>query len=147
MQLMTRLLKRFVLPFALPLVLSACAQTGGSTAPTLATMSGTNWTAMTMSGMASIESDKSTLRFLSDKEVAGSGGCNTFSGPARMDAGKMMLGPIVSTKRACVGPVQAQESMFFKHLSEVRGARMLGDDLVLTNANGDTLLRLRKMPL
>lgn len=143
---MTSFFKRFVLPFALPFMFSACAQTGGNKGPTLATMSGTNWTVLTMAGIAAITADRSTLRFMSDKEVAGFGGCNNFNGPVRMEAGKLMFGPIVSTKRACVGPTQEQETLFFKHLNDVRSARMLGEDLVLTNANGDTLLRLRKLP-
>lgn len=60
-----------------------------------------------------------------EQRVTGYGGCNRFSGSARFGAGSLALGPLVSTKRACVGEGQAREHAYFKALIEV--SKVFGD--------------------
>jgi heat shock protein HslJ len=137
-----------ILPFAF--LLSACVSDstgGGSSANDLTPqkMSGSAWGVMTITGLSVVESNKSTLNFVNAEQVQGSGGCNSFSGAMKVEGGVLRLGPIIATKRGCVGPIQAQEDRFLKALADVRGMKMQGEDLVLTNDKGEVLSRLRKM--
>jgi heat shock protein HslJ len=133
------------LPLSIPFIFTACATGGGAKPISLAEMVGTQWGAMTISGMPVVEPGKSTLRFVSEKEVSGSGGCNGFSGAMKMEGGQLKIGPLLATKRGCVGPIQQQESQFLKQLQEARNFKMIGEDMVLVDANGQSLLLLRKM--
>lgn len=60
-----------------------------------------------------------------EQRVTGYGGCNRFSGTARFGAGSLGLGPLVSTKRACVGEGQTREHAYFGALIQV--SKLFGD--------------------
>lgn len=78
-----------------------------------------------------------------DSRVSGNGGCNRYSGPADMAAGKARFGPLVATRMACENlPV---EQAYFAAMEKVRGYRLDGDGaLLLTDDANRILIKLMR---
>ena len=114
-------------------------------APAAATplaLAGTEWAAFAIDGKAEVVNPKPKLRWLSADKVAGTGGCNGFTGPSvATAAGGLVLGPLASTGRACLSMPGSQEDMFFKALETTRKARIERDQLVLMDETGKQLAR------
>lgn len=80
----------------------------------------------------------STLKVESDGRVHGNGGCNRFSGEAKIDGAKIKFEKVVATRMACLD--STIETALFKALNEVdsfvieSGDLMLkkGDDVIAT---------------
>lgn len=138
-------------------LLSACAvapSSKGSTpptttssapgAPTALSLAGTEWVAFAIDGKAEVVNPKPKLRWLSADKVAGTGGCNGFTGPSLAGPSSLALGPLASTGRACLSMPGSQEDMFFKALELTRKAKMERDQLVLMDESGKQLARLLK---
>ena len=130
----------------LALALGACGDDDddvSTDAAAASTLTGTSWTLAS----ASIDGDDvaavgtSTLAFGDDgTTVAGSTGCNQFSGTYTQSGSDLTieLGPV--TLRACVDPgATAQEAAILAHLPEVASYSADGQ-LVLTDADDVTLL-------
>ena len=62
-----------------------------------------------------------TFLFASDGRVSGSTGCNNFSGEYVVDGDKIDIGPLATTRRACVPALGDQESRFLDVMSDVTG--------------------------
>jgi heat shock protein HslJ len=73
-----------------------------------------------------------------DGSVAGSSGCNTYSGGYEASGDAMIIGPLAATRMACIGPLQVQESVYFGLLDQVDTFDVSGDELTLSS--GDTIL-------
>ena len=131
-------MRRPLLDVGVALVFAAllgCATAAG------APLRGTTW-ALPASGTAappSFKLDNSELR------VSGFAGCNRISGSFVLDGSKLSFGSVVSTRRACY-PDDGAETRFLKALSEVRGWRMEGAQLVLLSDTGGSLLRFAPVP-
>lgn len=120
------------------LPLAACAS-GSPALPGLdaSTLVGSAWT-------QGIGANSPRLQFATATSVNGTGGCNTFSGPAELSGSKMKLGPLATTKKLCIGPSQAVEDAFYRALQNTQSARLDGGQLVLLDAKGEELARLDK---
>ena len=112
------------------------------TAPTALTLAGTEWAAFAVDGKAEITNPKPKLRWLSADKIAGTGGCNGFSGPSVATPDSLRLGPLASTGRACLSMPGSQEDLFFKAIELTRKARIDRDQLVLMDESGKQLARL-----
>jgi heat shock protein HslJ len=78
-----------------------------------------------------------TALFAADGTVAGSGGCNTYSGTYTTDGQALDFGPLVATEMACANPaVSRQESSYFAALDKVATFAFNGDRLQLRAADG-----------
>jgi len=75
------------------------------------------------------------LEFVTSERVAGYTGCNMMSGGWRMEGGAVRVGPLVSTKRACVGPESEIERRVVAALAGT--VKREGDRLVFTGAGGE----------
>jgi len=73
-----------------------------------------------------------------DGVVAGSGGCNTYSGSYTVDGDAISFGPIASTLIACEDPIGSQEFAFFAALGRADSFDVSGGTLTLSE--GDTEL-------
>ena len=114
-------------------------------APAPLTLAGTEWSAFAIDGKAEVVNPKPKLRWLSADKVAGTGGCNGFTGSSvSTTPGSLALGPLASTGRACLSMPGSQEDMFFKALELTRKARIERDQLVLMDESGKQLARLLK---
>ena len=130
----------------LPLValaLGACANAPEATAPSRApaaapaaaplSLAGTRWI-----GVVEGSPDPRSLprlEFITSERVAGYTGCNMMSGGWRMEGGTVRVGPLVSTKRACVGPESEIERRVVAALAGT--VKREGDRLVFTGAGGE----------
>ncbi len=80
--------------------------------------------------------------------VAGSSGCNTFSGPYEEDGAQLRIGPLATTEIACTEPegVDEQERGYVAALASVVRFEQAGPKLTLFNAKDQmavTLVRPR----
>jgi len=85
---------------------------------------------------------KLTLTFVPDGKVAGSAGCNRFTGTYSVDSEKVTIGNIAATRKLCTGPdeVMEQELAFLEALGATAIARIEGDRLELRSAEGALLV-------
>ena len=77
-----------------------------------------------------------TAVFGEDGTVAGSAGCNTFSGPYAVDGDGIEIGPLAATRKACQEAVTAQEAAYLKALESATTYAIAGDALELRDASG-----------
>lgn len=84
------------------------------------------------------------LQFLSPTQLGGSGGCNGFGGPVKVEAGQWQIGPLASTRKLCLGPEMDVEKQFFARIERVRAARLADGRLELQDAAGAVVLRLTR---
>ena len=76
-----------------------------------------------------------------DGRVAGSTGCNRFTGTYAVDAESLALGPLATTLMACLPPRDAVERAYVAALERVARWHVEHGELALLDANGDELLR------
>jgi heat shock protein HslJ len=104
---------------ALALMLAAC--TGSPSASPAATggedrLAGTDWALQSMGDEAVPAGITATLSFL-DGTASGSSGCNTFSGAYATDGpSNISIGPLASTRKACIEAVMAFEQSYLSAL-------------------------------
>jgi len=98
-----------------------------------ASLAGTRWI-----GVVAGNPDPRTLprlEFVSSERVTGYTGCNMLNGGWHVEGATIRVGPVVSTKRACVGPEGEVERRFVAVIGGV--VTREGDRLVFTGANGE----------
>ncbi len=115
-------------------------------APTAAPVSlaGTSWVAFAVNGVPEVVAPKPKLRWTAADRIAGTGGCNGFTGRSTTALEDLHLGPLDSTGRACLSMPGSQEDMFFKALESTQKARIERDQLVLLDGNGKQMARFMK---
>ena len=98
-----------------------------------ASLSGTRWL-----GVVAGNPDPRTLprlEFVNAERVTGYTGCNMLNGGWRVEGATIRMGPLVTTKRACIGPEDDVERRLLASLGGV--VTREGDRLVFTGANGE----------
>lgn len=76
-----------------------------------------------------------------DGRVAGSTGCNQYSGSYTVEGDSLELGQLASTQMACAPPADRIEQSYVAALDRVARWRLDGDELVLSDADGAEVLR------
>jgi heat shock protein HslJ len=149
--LAVRTLGRVTITGLLLVTAAACGSDGGSsssttstsTAPAASPLDGTQWS-LRDSADFQTQGVAVTLEF-ADGRVSGTGGCNNYSGPYRVQGSDLTIGPdLASTKMSCPPPADAVESKYLATLPNVRRFAVQGDTLQLSDADGTTLLELTK---
>jgi len=131
----------------LALSLSACAIPAERLNEPLATpdvLMGSRWLAQGIVPPHAPARTVPQLRFVSPTQVAGSGGCNSFSGPLSTTGTVWQIGPLASTRKFCMGPEMETEKHFLASLERVRSATLSEGVLALKDAAGGVLLRLTR---
>ena len=123
------------LALACALGLAACAgPPGPSAAAAPAPLAGTRWV-----GVVEGDPDPRTLprlELLAGGRLAGFTGCNIMSGTWREEAGEARFGPIMATKRFCVGaPGEVERRLVSALAAGARGVRE-GERLVIVAPGG-----------
>ena len=79
-----------------------------------------------------------TAVFGPDGQVAGSAGCNNFTGTYTVDGTKLTIGPLATTRKACVSPegISEQETDYLAALTASVTIQNDGQNLTLLNAAG-----------
>lgn len=100
-----------------------------------------SWRVQSIAGRPVIPGTTVTVRFENGK-VNGNSGCNAFGGSFTLDRGRLNAGPLISTKRACMGRgVMAQEQNLLGLLGErLSVSQNRQGRLVMTGARGRTLV-------
>jgi heat shock protein HslJ len=104
----------------------------------LSTLDGTAWVLRKLDGQeGEALPGQATLAFVSGK-VSGSTGCNQFQGTVGEgeSATSFVIGPLITTRKACPEPLMAQEHTFLDKLGQAEVFQFLFGDLVLSGANG-----------
>lgn len=79
----------------------------------------------------------------SAQRVSGSGGCNRISGSYQRSGASLKIGPIVSTRMACLDASRGQlETRFITALAATTSYSIAGSELILLDARGQTLAKL-----
>ena len=78
-----------------------------------------------------------------DARVAGFTGCNRFTAEYAIDGETLRIGPIASTRMACMPPADEVERVYLDALNRVKGCRVDNSELVLVDGDGAELLRYR----
>jgi heat shock protein HslJ len=98
-----------------------------------ASLVGTRWTGVVEGG------DPRTLprlEFTTEGRVVGFTGCNMLSGAWSMDSGEVKFGPMVTTKRGCIGREGDTERRVLEVLGEGSRVTREGNKLILTGPRG-----------
>lgn len=86
----------------------------------IADLAGTAWRLLRIDGEGDVMADTELTAEFSADRVAGTAGCNRYSGSVA-DGGPagIAIGPLLSTRMACPEPVMEQETAYLKRLEEV----------------------------
>lgn len=82
------------------------------------TLSGATWLLEDLAGRGVIDDSHVTLQFLVDGKVAGSGGCNRYSGSATLKGSQITFTPLASTRMACAPALMDQETRYLDALTK-----------------------------
>jgi heat shock protein HslJ len=128
------------------LAVAACGSDGGSSstsspsgAVAAPALDGTDWK-LQRSSTFQTQGVVVTLEFGKGR-VTGSGGCNNYGGPYRVQGSSITIGPdLMSTKVACPPPADGVEQRYLAVLPTVKRFTVEDDTLQLADADGKTLL-------
>ena len=84
------------------------------------------------------------IQFGGEDRATGYGGCNRFTGRYSTDEQTIRIGPLASTRRACVPEVMDMENLFFKVLDSARSFQRNRIDLILFDDAQVEIARLRQ---
>jgi heat shock protein HslJ len=106
------------------LLLCSCASSNKTTANppktsanTQISLPGTEWVLTDLAGTPALPGGKATLAFPEAGRVAGNGSCNRFTGSVTITGDQLKMGPLASTRMACMDDaVSQQEDKYLKAL-------------------------------
>lgn len=117
---------------SLALVLLAAAGCASSSAGDAALPEpGSRWRLARLGEQSALADVEVTLVFEEEGKISGSAGCNRYFGEARLEQGRLALGPIGSTKRMCLGPGMEQETRYLRALAEAERLERTAKQLIL----------------
>ena len=117
-------------------------QTPASTSSTrTASVADTTWNLVDLAGqkaLPDVEGNVPDLRLDSSQHRAsGNSGCNRFFGNYGLAGDSLRLGPLASTRRACIDQaLNAQETAYLAALDQTHTWNIAGDTLTIVGANG-----------
>lgn len=102
------------------------------------------WRIQSIAGAPPVRGANVTIRFDSGR-VSGNTGCNSFNGPFRYNRTTLTMGPLATTRRACLGrPANVQEQTLLRLLGQrLTTNRLRNGTLVLRNPQGQALVLAR----
>ena len=130
------------------LLLLGCG-TDSTTAATADDLTGTSWVLESFASVdaetaPAVEGGESTLTFLDGGELAGSTGCNRFTGTWEQDGASISLDTGATTLAACIDPaVAAQEQALLALVPQVETVEQTDESLTLIDGEGTAVLAYR----
>jgi heat shock protein HslJ len=126
-------------------VLAACGSSGddvdAEAAPDGPSLEGTNWILSDATDLGVSLDDVTVSARFEEGTVAGTSGCNSYTGPYELDGENLTIGPeVASTQMACGEPQSAVEQAYLAALADVASFAIADDQLTLNNGDGDALL-------
>ena len=109
-------------------VMTAAAAAG------MSSLAGSEW------GMA--DADRPFVQFEAEGRVVGDAGCNRFFGSYEEDGDTLKIGPLGTTRMACIPDMMATEKRFLDALGKAAAFSRQGIHLVISDADGAVVLEL-----
>jgi heat shock protein HslJ len=125
--------------FALAALLAGCAAVPAAVEPP--PLDGTAWTLATLPGTAPVAGTTPTAEF-ADGRIAGTDGCNRYTGSYEVTGGTLRVSRLASTMMACAPEIAAQARAFTDALTTARTYRVVDGRLELLGAEGVVLAAL-----
>lgn len=128
-------MKRLITSFVLLIMITNCSHANSLN------LEGSEW--------GNKKSTEQFIQFGSKQKLLGFGGCNNFFGSYEMTSqpnqskGTLKIGPLASTRKACVNSIMKEEFEFFKQLEIVNYYKRSSHHLELFSKDYKLLLRLR----
>ncbi|MEX0350519.1 MAG: YbaY family lipoprotein [Paracoccaceae bacterium] len=105
------------------------------------------WQVSEMAGELVASEKKPEIAFSEDGQFGATGGCNRFTGIAEIGARTIDFPDnMAGTLMACPPEQDAVEQQFLNGLTRTTGYVVNGNLLALTDASGDTVMRLTRLP-
>jgi heat shock protein HslJ len=76
--------------------------------------------------------------FTADGQIGGNAGCNSYSGPYKLDGTSLTVGPLATTMMACEQAISDQETAFLAALQTPTTVETSGATVTLRDASGST---------
>jgi heat shock protein HslJ len=103
-------------------------------------LTGKVWALSQLNGQALVPGSGITAEFAAGGAVAGSAGCNRYSGKYTVSGSQITFsGPMASTRMACEQAVMDQETAYLKALGDAKTYAVSGDQLTLSGADKTAL--------
>lgn len=119
------------------MILAACTSSGAQQGGNL---TGTVWALTELMGKAPLAGTGISAEFAADGTVAGSAGCNRYSGTYTVSGGNITFSTqLAMTMMMCEQPVMDQESAYMQALGEAKAFAVKGDQLTLFGGDGTGL--------
>jgi heat shock protein HslJ len=101
-----------------------------------------DWRLDGLGATGAVDPLKLPLTFATDGTLRGVAGCNRVNGTFTLEGDTLKIGRLATTRRACAKAVMAQERRYLDTLRRAAGWKIESEHLILTDANGATLMRL-----
>ena len=102
------------------LIVGACASAPSPSPSTAPTLTDTAWVVLSVGGTDTIATARPTMAFGTDGQMQGTGSCNGYGGPYRLDGDAIEVGDLASTLILCQDDaIGVQEAAF---MAALRGA-------------------------
>jgi heat shock protein HslJ len=139
---MTRRPVAVLLPvtLAFAVVLGACGSGSSVSLP------GSQWTVISINGKTTEAEGTPTIEFGTDDKVAGTTGCNRYSGSVTIDGDKITFGHLLSTLIGCEGALGAQEQAFTAALDGATNWSVGSNGDLTIKGAGDIVARPLEQP-
>ena len=119
--------------------------TSHAAAPSAPFLQGTAWRLDKIGGTTAIPGVEVTLEFPEEGRIGGRASCNRFFGTVEISGESIRLGPLASTKMACIdAATSAQETKYLEALQAAERIAFDGPALVLYSRGNDPPLRFSR---
>ncbi len=123
---------------ALLFLVSLCAQAVAAPALT------GKWRIVAVSGVDALDVSKTRAEFTQNGRFASTIGCNRIAGNPKISGNRLTFGPVITTRMACIRPLDFVERSYLSALEAARAYRLEGATLTFLGADGEALVTLER---
>lgn len=102
------------------------------------------WRIVAVNGVDSLDSARARAEFSSNGRFASTIGCNRIGGKPTIAGRQLRFGPMMSTRMACIPPLDQVERQYLAALEAARGYRLEGSKLIFVGEGGALLVTLER---
>ena len=107
-------------------------------------LAGAEWVVEDVLGGGIIDSSRLTMRFEEDGRLAGTGGCNRYSGQVSFSGEGLSIGPLRSTRMSCAEALDSQERRFLGALASADAFDIDETGALLLLSRGNMVILARR---
>jgi len=109
-----------------------------------APLQGSEWKPVMIGETAVPEATSAFVQFGSKGRLQGNSGCNRLFAEYQVDAGHILIGPVVATRMLCAAEVMTREAALANALESARTYQRVRIRLVMFDGDGMPILQLRQ---